>query len=550
VGGGAAAAMGCIDKQGLENCVGVTALGLSLVMAGTGHLPTLKLLRGLRKRLAPAAMQSAVMSAIPNAAFSGIGGLTYGNHMAVSMAIGFLFLGGGAYTFATNNAAIAALVVSLFPRFPQTPTGNRCHLQAFRHLYVMAAEPRCVTAIDIDTRSPVYVPLEIQLKAPHAAAPPPPFTRTAPCLLPEREAVRSVKISGPRYWAQTVQGKQLSALYRHRTLFVKRKAGALPYADDANGVRSLLSRFFSHSADSVAVPGGALSRGGGSGGSATDLIHLCSTFSASPFVTAFAQRVCAEQPPGLRATGRGGNAALSAEFQAFCREVLYECITLEKPHMLLPYLALYTWQQELLGADAHGLQTLSGAAGATQAVLSLKLVREYYHSGAAEATAAVAEAGGDLQADADDAYGALQGELWEPLLQAPFVEGLWQQLAGRWQALGFARAVPGQPGPAPSAGGAGAPSSPLLPAYISAGGFPLPALAKEPAWRQQLFGSFLAAHDVPNGASLKQACRALCAAAALGAARPPTLPEVKAHLEDAPAHAALLVANNLPATDD
>lgn len=44
-------------------------------------------------------------------------------------------------------------------------------------------------------------------------------------------------------------------------------------------------------------------------------------------------------------------------------------------------------------------------------------------------------------------------------------------------------------------------------------------MIQEPAWRQQLFGSFLAAHDVPNGASLKQACRALCAAAALGAAR-------------------------------
>jgi anaphase-promoting complex subunit 1 len=80
------------------------------------------------------------MSGIPNAAFSGISGLTYGNHMAVSMSIGFLFLGGGAYTFATNNAAIAALLVSLFPRFPQTPTENRCHLQAFRHLYVIAAE--------------------------------------------------------------------------------------------------------------------------------------------------------------------------------------------------------------------------------------------------------------------------------------------------------------------------------------------------------------------------------------------------------------------------
>lgn len=42
----------------------------------------------------------------------------------------------------------------------------------------------------------------------------------------------------------------------------------------------------------------------------------------------------------------------------------------------------------------------------------------------------------------------------------------------------------------------------------------------------------------------------LCPSSSWRAPRPPTLPEVKAHLEDAPAHAALLVANNLPATDD
>ena len=43
---GAAAVWGLLDKQALENCLGVVLLALSLVMAGTGHLKTFKLIRG------------------------------------------------------------------------------------------------------------------------------------------------------------------------------------------------------------------------------------------------------------------------------------------------------------------------------------------------------------------------------------------------------------------------------------------------------------------------------------------------------------------------
>jgi hypothetical protein len=49
--------------------------------------------------------------------------------MQVSMAIGFLFLGGGMRTFATNKGAIAALLISLYPVFPTKPTDNNTHLQ-------------------------------------------------------------------------------------------------------------------------------------------------------------------------------------------------------------------------------------------------------------------------------------------------------------------------------------------------------------------------------------------------------------------------------------
>ena len=47
----------------------------------------------------------------------------------ISLALGFLFLGAGQQTFSTSNEAVAALVVALFPRFPQSPGDQRCHLQ-------------------------------------------------------------------------------------------------------------------------------------------------------------------------------------------------------------------------------------------------------------------------------------------------------------------------------------------------------------------------------------------------------------------------------------
>lgn len=53
----------------------------------------------------------------------------YSTHMSTSLALGFLFMAGGGSTFSTSPQATAALVISLFPRFPHSPTDHRCHLQ-------------------------------------------------------------------------------------------------------------------------------------------------------------------------------------------------------------------------------------------------------------------------------------------------------------------------------------------------------------------------------------------------------------------------------------
>lgn len=56
------------------------------------------------------------------------------------MAIGFLFLGNGAFTFGNNNFQIACLLLSVYPIFPQKPNDNNYHLQVYRHFYVLAVE--------------------------------------------------------------------------------------------------------------------------------------------------------------------------------------------------------------------------------------------------------------------------------------------------------------------------------------------------------------------------------------------------------------------------
>ena len=68
--------------------------------------------------------------------------------------------------------------------------------------------------------------------------------------------VSAVRVTGPRYWHQLLaqqaagrgRGPSLAALYSTRTLFVQRKAGALPYADDPSGKQTLPSALGSFSA--------------------------------------------------------------------------------------------------------------------------------------------------------------------------------------------------------------------------------------------------------------------------------------------------------------
>ncbi|CAN8105306.1 unnamed protein product [Discula destructiva] len=213
----------CYDAQLARNsvqmCQDVIALSAASVMAGTGDLDVLRRLRSLHGRDDPRT--------------------SYGSHMAAHLAIGALFLGSGTATFNTSNLAISSLLISFYPIFPATVQDNRAHLQAFRHFWVFAADPRCLVTKDIATSQTVSVPILIKLKA--TPAPPPKPRRRAkkqepvvlrrhtPCLLPPLDEISSVRTDATAqgYWNLELDFEQkptlITAFRKNQVLHLRQR---------------------------------------------------------------------------------------------------------------------------------------------------------------------------------------------------------------------------------------------------------------------------------------------------------------------------------------
>eukprot|EP00257_Ricinus_communis_P020956 XP_015580327.1 anaphase-promoting complex subunit 1 [Ricinus communis] len=312
-----------IDKGTLEICLHLIVLSLSVVMAGSGHLQTFRLLRFLQSRS------------------SADGHASYGIQMAVSLALGFLFLGGGTRTFSTSNSSIAALLITLYPRLPTGPNDNRCHLQAFRHLYVLATEARWIQTVDVDSGLPVYAPLEVTIRETEHYAETS-FCEVTPCILPQRSVLKSVRVCGPRYWPQVVElvpedkpwwsSGDKNDPFNSGVLYIKRKVGACSYVDDPIGRQSLLSRAMHKVFGLTSTKASYPVASGYSGLGAVTVDQLVSTFSSDPSLIAFAQLCC----------DPSWNSRSDIDFQEFCLQVLYECISKDRPALLQVYLSLYT----------------------------------------------------------------------------------------------------------------------------------------------------------------------------------------------------------------
>ncbi|XP_027163442.1 anaphase-promoting complex subunit 1 [Coffea eugenioides] len=339
-----------VDRGTLETCLHLIVLSLCVVMAGSGHLQTLRLLKFLRNRN------------------STEGHSNYGAQMAVSLGIGFLFLGGGMRTFSTSNTSIAALLITLYPRLPAGPNDNRCHLQAFRHLYVLATEARLVQTVDVDTGMPVYAPLEITVRETEHYAETS-FCEVTPCILPECAVLKTVRVCGPRYWPHVIElipeekpwwaSGDKDDPFNSGFLYIKRKVGACSYVDDPVGCQSLLSRTMHKVGLACLRTSSTRTERMG----AVTLDQLISTFSSDPSLIAFAQRFC--EP--------SWNNSSDVDFQEFCLQVLFECVSKDRPAFLQVYLSLYT----TIGSMVDEITSATCSLGDSLSLWSIKLALAY-----------------------------------------------------------------------------------------------------------------------------------------------------------------------------
>lgn len=189
-----------LARSSIRGCMDAIALAAATVMAGTGDIETFRYLRRLHGR---------TDAETP-----------YGSHLAAHMAIGVLFLGGGTYTFGTSDLAIAALMCAFYPLFPTDVQDNHGHLQAFRHLWVFAAEARCLVIEDIDTRKPISMPIIVTKQDGSA------LSLKAPCLLPQLDTIATVHTDDPAYWRVTLDfaanPAHLAAFRQNQHVFVRR----------------------------------------------------------------------------------------------------------------------------------------------------------------------------------------------------------------------------------------------------------------------------------------------------------------------------------------
>lgn len=305
-----------IKRSAAREGLNLISIALCMVMAGTGEITCLRRLR--------------YAYGMYHQAFR------YGVHVATHLSLGLLFLGAGRYTLGTSNAAIANMVVAFFPRFHHVSSDNRSYLQALRHLWVLAVEPRCLMARDVNTREAVYLPIKITTKE---GAEKGTTQLISPTLIPDLNKLLSIRIDTPRYWPFFVDLEHVPqhriSLLRRQTLYVKRRTAFLSYTEDPRGSRSLFVRSGSSAGDAATLDFPQLSDT--KTNPASDLTHFISSFSNDILFLAFADHFSRED----------GTTVEEKIFHNYCHAVLLDSILQDKMDTLQTHLVLYQYRKQL-----------------------------------------------------------------------------------------------------------------------------------------------------------------------------------------------------------
>lgn len=261
----------------------VVHLALACVMAGTGDVDVLRVLRAAHGRTQD---------------------VSYGAHLATHMALGLLFLGGGRFSVATSDTALAMLMIACLPPFPASPDDARAHLPAARHLGLLAFAPRLLAARDVASGDVCFLPVSVGTSA-----------MAAPTLLPPT-ATHAITRSR-RYWpAGTSVGEPDTGVH---WLHVQRRTGFLSYADDPHGHRSIFARTARSATPQLDgdVDGERLLR---------DLSTLVRGFDTAPEAQRLVQYVCRPH----------------TKLGTFITSMLLDTLLRDAPRLTRVYLALWT----------------------------------------------------------------------------------------------------------------------------------------------------------------------------------------------------------------
>ncbi|GLB44114.1 putative anaphase promoting complex subunit 1 [Lyophyllum shimeji] len=306
-----------IKRSAYRDGLNLISISLSMVMAGTGEITCFR-----RLRYAYGMYQQAMYHQP----------FKYGIHMATHIAIGLLFLGGGRFTLGTSDAAIACMVTAFFPRFHAMSSDNKSYLQALRHLWVLAVEPRCLTARDVDSTEVVYLPVKITMKEGNDIGT---TQLISPTLIPDLDKLLSIRVDTPRYWPFYLDTENLprhrQSLLRSQTLFVKRRTAFLSYTEDPRGSRSLFVRSGSSAGDAATLdfPQSTDTKIHPAG----DLSEFITSFSNDILFLAFADHF-----------SRDTENDEERLFQVYCHAALLDSILQDKPQTLQTHLTLFRYR--------------------------------------------------------------------------------------------------------------------------------------------------------------------------------------------------------------
>jgi anaphase-promoting complex subunit 1 len=266
------------DTPTLVTCICTAAISLAMVMAGTGDIDSFRLFRALRWRCEDSTL--------------------YGSHQAFGAAIGLLFLGGGKCTLGSSPRDVAILIAAFFPHFPVLSADNQYHLQALRHLYVLATYDRILESVDIESGEKVCVPIEMTTSNDKIEV-------STPYLVSSDADFSEMRTISDRYFPIVINTSEWKNALP--TLFVKHRPGHLSYLQDPNALQSL----------SIQTEG-------------ESFLKSISLFSNDPVLSSFATYFC---------TAKKRNGA--AMFGKFFNSIAYECMKDETSEMLPYYLNLF-----------------------------------------------------------------------------------------------------------------------------------------------------------------------------------------------------------------